>query len=162
MKLSDRPFWGGGSDQRQAWGASRAVADCAFRVKGKEVPCLGGLGQNFGPGSAGQRHSHMVVVAGLWLMETADVLRMTLRGMKGAMIRFGGHGAGSVLDRLDRRGAGQRSHKQQGHPKGPRHLQNVCHGLSARQCGLSHLVIRQGGGDSLISRLAPSPPGGYR
>lgn len=160
MKLSDRPLWGGGSDQRQAWGASRAVADRAIRLKSKDGPSLGGLCQKFGPRIGGQCHCHMVVVAELGLMETADVMPMTLRGRQGAMIRFGGHDAGPVLDRLDRRGAGQCSYKQQGHPKGPRHLQNVCHGRSAHQCGLSHLVIRQGGGDSLISRLAPSPLGG--
>lgn len=46
-------------------------------------------------------------------------MRVAMLGMIGAVIGFGGHGAGTMFDGLNGRGDGQRQGKTQGRPKRP-------------------------------------------
>lgn len=102
---------GGGSDQRQAGWPLRAVTDGAGghkRVRAQDP--LGWRG-DIRRRRCKQRRADMIVVARVVVIGSGDIVRMAMFGMIGAVIRLGGHGAGTMLHGLKGWRDGQRQGK---------------------------------------------------
>lgn len=101
MRLSDRPFWGGGSDHRQAQWSPRSFRWRACSPDGPgEVPAPG-VRVVIGTGVDQKGDADMVMVAGvvmgLWMV-MVQIPRM------GVGVCLGGQCSRSVMDSLDSRG----------------------------------------------------------
>jgi hypothetical protein len=61
----------------------------------------------------------MVVVARIVMIRSGDIVRMTMRGVVGAVVGFCRHGCGTMLDGFNGGSDRQRQSKEQDRPKRP-------------------------------------------